>query len=178
MLENNLLLWAAAGSAFGGAVGNLLNPEFEAAFAYNLLVSSDTGRTWQHIVIPNLASGSLIFDIISLGDKLNVVSYQDSVTYVSTATILQTGQVLSSGPEAAWVDSYPNPVQLGQMIKVSLSSISDEVYFNMTDPLGRIVSRGKLSGGQIPTAGLRPGCFQVTYSTTDRVLGSSKVVIR
>ncbi len=139
MAGGPLVLLAAAGAIPASPTERLLEPDFELAYATELLVSRDTGRTWAAEQNMNMPQGFRIGDLQIVKDKAIVVGYYDSASFVSTADLRTTLSVERhmSDPSVT-VTAFPNPAKA--FAQVHLAVATDKVETLMVrDVLGRLV---------------------------------------
>lgn len=178
-VNEGMLLWSAVGPVYGNATENLLNPDWDQSYAYSLLLSKDTGRSWEQVSIPGIPDGSRIFDIIPIANRMVVISWKDSATYVSSAIV---GDLLSlSSPESASPSSisvYPNPVEAGEMISIENSDLSWERLI-LKNVLGQTLD--EFDSANVSFAipkGLTPGSYLIHLIARDQRVATSKLIVQ
>jgi hypothetical protein len=177
-----LLLWAATAADHVGAPENLFEPNsFEHIYPSHIKLSLDTGRTWmkQDFYPPGLDSVQ-IFDIIPDGDKLYVVSYLDSTTYVSTATISGFGSVKNAEATTPMINLYPNP-SIGHATLSLDDSRIHVTSFVVVDALGSrratglVEEEGRLD---LDPSILTDGAYTVLLYERGNLVAQSKLIVQ
>jgi hypothetical protein len=175
-----ILIWSATSVDRDGVPENLLEPNSIDVFPSHLFLSLDTGRTWivQDFYPPGLDSVQ-IFDIIPDGDKLYVVSYLDSTTYVSTATIGGLGSVKNAEVTPPTVALHPNPAFGHATLYLGKSPI-EVTAFVVIDALGSRRASGEVVEGRLGLnlSTLLAGAYTIMLYDKDHRVAQSKLIVQ
>lgn len=136
-----LVLFAAAGDIPANPSEQLLEPDEPTAFATELLMSLDTGRTWSAPLELGMPPGFKIGDLQIVQDKAIVVGYKDSASYVSTADLrpLRADVERHTSYPSYRVEIFPNPAGSASTLHLSFEGVNIQKMV-VTDILGRLLA--------------------------------------
>jgi len=178
--DGKLILWSLAGTILGNTSERLLEPDFWEAYATTLLVSVDTGASWSTVSVPGFPSSAHFFDIIPIGNTLNVTAYADSITYIAHGTLDITSSVDAGRSAVAHeVAVYPNPIAKASSFKLAAPSAAcNEVM--ILDLHGAVVSRLQVKGHTYSVELKAPdaaGVYQAVFLQDGERVATSRLVV-
>ncbi|HET9135943.1 MAG TPA: T9SS type A sorting domain-containing protein, partial [Candidatus Kapabacteria bacterium] len=135
---------------FSPATGHWSKVNFELPTDYTVWQSAVSTGPWvsEHPNYVMFIAGAGFFKSPFTGEDTLEVSSRSFIFNPQTASV--------SNAQISSEQVFPNPVESGSSITVS-SAMSGE--YSIYDALGRVVSEGNYSGGQISTAGIATGYY-------------------